>query len=81
MRQRVIGILLFIFGLYLALVNPLLSMLFNQVYTIGFYVPLSPLAYWGEWLLLYGWFTILLAVVGVYLIIFGYRYIQKSLPI
>ena len=78
MRQKVIGILLLILGFYLVLLNPIFSLLFKQVYTIGFYVPLDPLAYWVEWLFMYGWFTILLAVLGVYLIIFGYRYIKRS---
>ena len=78
MRKRVIGVSLLVFGLYLALINPILSMLFNQVYTIGFYVPLEPLAYWVEWLLLYGWFTILLAILGIYLIFYGYRTIKSS---
>ncbi|NVM19846.1 MAG: hypothetical protein HWN80_19240 [Candidatus Lokiarchaeota archaeon] len=79
MRKRVIGISLLIFGVYLALVNPIFSILFNQVYTIGFYVPLEPLSYWVEWLLLYGWFTILLAILGVFLINYGYR-TMKILP-
>jgi len=78
MRKRVIGVSLFVFGLYLALINPILSMLFNRVYTIGFYVPLEPLSYWVEWLLLYGWFTILFAILGVYLIFYGYRTIKSS---
>jgi hypothetical protein len=46
-------------------------MIFNHVYTIGFYVPLDPLAYWSEWLWKY-------AGLGVYLIIIGYRYIIRS---
>jgi hypothetical protein len=53
-------------------------MIFNHVYTIGFYVPLDPLAYWSEWLWKYGLFVILLAGLGVYLIIIGYRYIIRS---
>ena len=77
-RHRVIGVLLIILGFYLALLNPIFSMLYNEVYTIGFYVPLEPLNYWIEWLFLYGWFTILFALVGVYLIIFGYRYSRSS---
>ena len=78
MRQKAIGLTLLIFGFYLVLLNPIFSMLFNQVYTIGFYVPLEPLVYWGEWLLRYGWLTILLAVIGVYFLIIGYRYVKSS---
>ena len=78
MRQRVIGVLLLILGFYLALLNPIFSILYNEVYTIGFYVPLEPLNYWLEWLFLYGWFTILFAIIGVYLLILGYRYSKSS---
>ena len=78
MRQRVIGVLLLILGFYLSLVNPIFSILYNEVYTIGFYVPLEPLNYLFEWLFLYGWFTILFAIIGVYLLILGYRYSKSS---
>ena len=49
-------------------------MIFNKGHTIGFYISLHPLVYWGEWLWMYGLFVILLAGLGVYLIIIGYRY-------
>ena len=78
MREKTLGIIYIIVGIYLGIFNPIMSMIFNQVYSIGFYVPIGPLTYWGQWFFLYGWYTVLLAVLGVYLIIIGYRYLKKS---
>lgn len=78
MNKRVIGILLLIFGAYLSLVNPIFSMVFNQVNPIGFYVPIEPLEYWVTWLFMYGYITIMPALLGVCLIIYGYRFIREA---
>ena len=78
MRKKGIGIVLLILGSYFVLINPIFSMLFNQVYTIGFYVPIDPLGYWIEWLFLYGYITIMFVLLGVCLIILGYRFIREA---
>lgn len=52
-------------------------MLFQPVY-IGYVVPVDPITYWTEWLMIYGWYTIPLAVAGFFLILIGRRYLIKK---
>lgn len=70
-----------IIGIYLLIVKPILSILLNKVYSIGFDVPIDPLSYWGLWLATYGWITILSAVCGAQLINIGYKKVKKTLDI
>jgi len=78
MRKKGMGIVLLIFGSYFVLINPILSMLFFRVYTIGFYVPIDPFSYWIEWLFMYGYIIVMFALLGVCLIILGYRFISEA---
>lgn len=78
MKKKNLGKIYIIIGIYLFVINPIMSMVFNQVYTIGYYVQLDPLRYWFTWLWMYGWYTIILAGVGAYLINVGYRNIKRS---
>lgn len=76
MRKSILGKIYLIVGIYLTFIFPILSLTLNKVVVIGFDVPLSPFLYWMVWLLKYGLYTIFLAVLGVYLIFRGYRYIK-----
>lgn len=78
MRKKAKGKIYLIVGIYFLIINPIVPMIFNLVYTIVFDIPLDPLAYWSEWLMMLGWFVILLAGIGVYLIIIGYRIIKST---
>ena len=78
MRKKTLWTIYIIIGLYLSILNPIFSLLFTEVYTIGFYVPLEPLVYWTEWFWKYGLLTLILAGIGVKLVILGYRDIKSS---
>ena len=72
------GVILVIFGFYLLFVNTILSILFNRVPAPCIPNPygpdcvkLDPINYLQEWLLLYGAFTILIALGGLALIIYS----------
>ena len=76
MRRSTLGKILFIIGIYLMFIFPILSLTLNKGGDISFGVQLDPLSYWVTWLMMYGFFTILLTELGVFLIILGYRYIK-----
>jgi len=77
MNRKSLGILFIIIGIYLLVVNPMLSIFFNQVVPIGFDVVLEPLNYWIEWLMIYGWITIVIAISRLFLILKGKFYIKQ----
>ncbi len=77
MNRKSLGILFIIIGIYLLVVNPMLSIFFNQVVPIGFDVVLEPLNYWIEWLMIYGWITIVIAISGLFLILKDKFYIKQ----
>lgn len=66
-----------IIGIYLAIIHPIFSILNNRIFTIGYYIPLTSLEYWSEWLWKYGLLAIVLAGIGIYLIKIGYRIIKS----
>jgi len=78
MRRKTLGTIYLVIGLFLSIYHPIFSVLTNKVYAIGFYVPLNPLAYWSAWMWEYGLLAIVLAVIGVYFLIIGYRYVKSS---
>jgi len=69
MTKKVIKIILIILGIYLLVINPILSILFNMIYSIELGVPIKPIDYWRHWFINLGWITLIIAVVGAYLII------------
>lgn len=78
MNKKVLGTLLIAFGGYLAIVNTIISIIFNRVHfsgggPIGDNVPINFWNYWLNWVILYGGATILIAGVGLYLIFLGIR--------
>lgn len=56
-------------GIYLLVINPILSILFNTIYPIGLDVPIKPIDYWRNWFINLGGITLIIAVLGAYLII------------
>lgn len=78
MRKKALGKIYIIVGIYLLIINPIGPLIFSQIYSIAFSIPLYPLANWFEWIMMSGWFVILLAGIGVYLIIIGYRIIKST---
>lgn len=80
-QNKTKGIILVIVGFYLLVVNTILSILFGSVYvpcipTPNGYEcpPVDPLTYFGNWLYQYGLVTILIALGGLALIIYGSRH-------
>ena len=78
MNKKVLGIILILLGAYLAIGNTALSMIFNYAGPIGFIVPISPLNYWANWFTLYGPMTILVAVIGIFLIKYGISILKRN---
>jgi hypothetical protein len=78
MNRKSLGIVFIIFGIYLLVLNPIFSIIFNQVVPIGFNVVLDPLNYWIEGFMIYGWITIIIAILGLFLILRGRYYISHN---
>lgn len=84
LRKKVKGAIFLTIGSYLFFVNFLLSILFNRVIEpciptpdgVSCY-PLDPVTYFRIWLIQYGWYTILIALGGLVLIIYGSHYYLK----
>ncbi|MFX0025113.1 MAG: hypothetical protein ACFE8M_01770 [Candidatus Hermodarchaeota archaeon] len=77
MRTIAKGIIFLSFGIYLAVINTVLSILFNKVYYLH-YIPTDPLTYWMDWLKIYGLYTFIFASLGVYFVIISFRYFKKK---
>lgn len=58
--------------------NPIFSLIFNQIVPIGFDIAIDAINYWFEWLMHYEWITIMLALVGLVLIIKSCRYFKRD---
>ena len=72
MRKRTVGTIYLVIGLILSIFYPITSV--SNVYSsYGPSVPSDPLGYWVQWFWMYGLLTIILAIIGVYFVIFGYR--------
>jgi hypothetical protein len=65
MGKKVIKIILIILGIYLLVINPILSILFNTIYPIELGVPIKPIDYWRYWFINLGWITLIIAGSGV----------------
>ena len=77
MKRTNKGIIALSFGIYLAIVNTILSLLINKVYYLhGF--PSNPYAYLIDWLMYYGAITFIPAAIGIYLIIISFHYLQNK---
>ena len=72
MRKRTIGTIYLVVGIILSIFYPITSVA-NGISSIGIKAPSDPLDYWIEWLWKFGLLTIILAIIGVYFVIFGYR--------
>jgi len=76
MRKKTKGVILIIIGFFLSFVFSI-GNLFSRV-RIAFGVPVDPIEYWTSWLGIHGWYTIPLVVVGLFLIIYGRRYMIRK---
>ena len=75
MRQKVLGIGLLIFGIYLVLINPIVSVLVHVVFNLRIDIPFNPFIFWIDALRVHWlWITILVVGVGVIFIKYGRRY-------
>jgi len=75
MRKKTKGVILIILGFFLSFVFSI-GNLFSRMH-IGFGIPIDPIDYWRNWLVNYGWYTIPLAILGLYLIFYG-RYLTRN---
>jgi len=74
MRQKVLGIILLIFGIYLLILNPIASVLIHLVFDLRLALPLNQFMFLIDTLEhLWLWITILFAGVGVVFIKYGRR--------
>jgi len=79
MRHKVIEILLLILGVYLVLINPIVSFLVHVVFNIRIDIPSNYLNFWIDALReLWWWIALLFAGLGVVLIKYGRRYVLNS---
>jgi len=79
MRQKVLGIGLLIFGIYLVLINPIVSILVHVVFNLRIDIPLNPFIFWIDALRVHWlWITILVVGVGVIFIKYGRRNMWHS---
>lgn len=78
MRQKVLGIVLLIFGFYLVLINPIVSVLVHVVFNLRIDIPLNPFTFLIDALRVHWlWITILVVGVGVVLLKYGRRYVLE----
>lgn len=75
MRKKTKGVILIIIGFFLIVFS--IGNIFNYVH-IGYGISVDPIDYWTNWLIIYGWYTIPLAVVGLFLIFYGRRYMIRK---
>ncbi|MBA7556994.1 hypothetical protein ES705_49722 [subsurface metagenome] len=79
MRHKVIGILLLILGIYLVLINPIVSFLVHVVFNLRIDIPSNYFTFWIVALReLWLWITILFAGLGVVFIKYGRINILKT---
>ena len=72
MSQKVIGIPLLILGIYLVLINPIVSILIHIVFNVRIDIPSNYFIFWiGALRDLWLWITILFAGLGVIFIKYG----------
>ena len=81
MKKNVKGVILVIVGSYFLFCNTIFSILFDRVYVPCIptpdgpaCIPLDPKTYFELWLTQHGWITILIALGGLALIIYGIRH-------
>jgi len=77
MKERTKGRIMIIVGCYLAILNPISSVSYS-IFGIGAFAPYDPLSLLIRWLLIGGILAIILAVIGIYLIKYGYEAIKES---
>jgi len=75
MRKKTKGVILIVIGFFLSFFS--IGNLFSYVH-IGYGIPVDPIDYWTNWLINFGWYTIPLVVVGLFLIIYGRRYMIRK---
>ena len=78
MKKKKLGIIYLILGIYLSIINVILSLIFLQFTSTGFIYQLNSLEFWNFWFDSGGWTVIPFAGFGVYLTIIGYRYYRKQ---
>lgn len=76
MRKKTKGVILIIIGFFLSFVFSICN-LFNYMH-IGFGITIDPIDYWTNWLINFGWYTIPIAILGLFLIIYGRRYLIRE---
>ena len=73
MRKRTVGTIYLVIGIFLSILNPIITVSNGIGYSIGQFSHWDPLAYWIMWFWQQCVLMIVLAIMGVYFVIFGYR--------
>ena len=76
MRQKVLGTILLIFGIYLLVVNPIVSVLIHFVFDVRLILPMNPFMFLIDTLRMHWlWITLLVAGLGLVFIKYGRRWV------
>ncbi|KKN63777.1 hypothetical protein LCGC14_0498160 [marine sediment metagenome] len=77
MRRKIKAAILLIIGFYLSILNTAIVLIIPFHYPMipGAPVIIDPGTYWRAWWSIQGWQVILSVVLGLFLIILGYRYL------
>ena len=77
MRRKNQGTILLVVGILLSIFYPISSV--SNVYSsYGPSVPSEPIGYWIQWFWMYGLLTIIVAIIGLYFVVVGYRFRKWS---
>ncbi|TFG19721.1 MAG: hypothetical protein EU533_06565 [Promethearchaeota archaeon] len=71
MRQKTKGIIVIIVGMYLVVMNPIISMIFFQLSEDSFGIEITHIQYWLSWFNIYGSITLIFVIIGAYMIRIG----------
>ena len=78
MKKTALGIVLLIFGFYLVVINPIVSVLVHVVFNVRIEIPPNPFIFWFDALRLHWlWITILVAGLGVVFVKYGRCYVLE----
>ena len=75
LRKRTKGIILLTIGIYFVIINPVLSIIFNQVF-YSYNIIIDPMNYWTTWFSNFGALTLIFIIIGAYMIRIGNIYIK-----
>ena len=80
MNKKKLGMIYLIVGFYCSIINVILSIIFFQFTSTGFFYQLNKSEFWDFWFFSGGWTVIPAAILGIYFIIIGIRKFKRRTP-